>query len=333
MNRLVLAALLASVTFACGGDPDVVIADFSDELVEAAGRSASIVVVSDQTCEALMAVRREAISDIATVVESTRTEYPIPPDVGVLDTVPRGRAIAIDVSVLDTDELLVSRGCVETTLPAGEAATIEVEMHALPVCDAEPQFVDIAIVLDASSQMQLANAALGNGVIDKLQDFLDLPGFPPNTTFSLYAHGPTMIPQEILGSTENTAALKTALDAYRTGNSGSVRMFEAVILAAARARTRAVCDRRPALLVVSAGPDTGPLGGFENAIIGLAAARGNTRDDLYTFGIALTLDAQRDLTDLVGENGLGEVVGSASEGAFANALSEARYRFQGLVGP
>lgn len=331
MNRLVFSALVAS-TFACGTEPDVLIADFSDELVEAAGRTTEIVVVTDQTCEAMMAIRRESIGEIATIVERTRTTYPIPPDSGALDLAPRGRAIAIDVSVLDGDEQLVSRGCVETTLPAGEPTTIEVEMLGLPVCEADPSFVDVAIVLDASSQMQLANAALGNTLIDALHDFLDLPGFPPNTTFSLYTYGPTE-PMEMLGSTENTAAVKSALDPYRMGNSGSVRMFEAVILAAARARTRAVCDRRPAILVVSAGADTGPLGSFENAIIGLAGARGDTRDDVYTFGIALTLEAQRDLTDLVDSNGLGEVVGGGSEGAFANALSQARYRFQGLVGP
>ncbi|MEQ8279826.1 MAG: hypothetical protein RKU31_39485 [Deltaproteobacteria bacterium] len=330
--RVRAALVLSLATFACGGDPDLIVADFSDELVEAAGRTAEISVISDQDCETLMAVRYEAVSDVATVIHRARTAYPIDPAIGVLDEVPRGQAIAIDLTVLDLDDNVVSRGCIETSLPAGSPATVEIEMMGLPVCDSDPRFIEIGIVLDASSHMQLANAALGNRVIDSLQSFLDLPAFPPNTSFSLLAHGPTE-PTEIVAGTENTDAIKQGLDQFRTGNRGEVRTFETLILASSRLRTRAVCARRPAMLVISAGPDRGALGSFENAIIGIAGARGDTRDDLYTFGVALTQDARTDLDDLITDNSLGEVISAGTESAFDNALSQARFRFQGLVGP
>ncbi len=327
--RAVLVLTLA--TFACGGDPDLLVADFSDELVEAAGRTAEISVISDQDCQTLLAVRYEAVGEVATVIHRARTSYPIDPEARVLEGVPRAQVVAIDLTVLDLEDNVVSRGCIETTLPPS-SATVEIPMFGLPVCESEPRFIEVGIVLDASSHMQLANAALGNAVIDTLQDFLDLPSFPPNTSFSLLAHGPTE-PMEIVGGTENTDAIKQGLEQFRTGNRGEVRTFETLILASSRLRTRAVCDRRPAMLVISAGPDRGALGGFENAIIGIAGARGDTRDDLYTFGVALTQDARIDLDDLITDNGLGEVISAGTESAFANALSQARFRYQGLVGP
>ncbi|MEQ8985243.1 MAG: hypothetical protein RL846_45265, partial [Deltaproteobacteria bacterium] len=131
--RVRAALVLSLATFACGGDPDLIVADFSDELVEAAGRTAEISVISDQDCETLMAVRYEAVSDVATVIHRARTAYPIDPAIGVLDEVPRGQAIAIDLTVLDLDDNVVSRGCIETSLPAGSPATVEIEMMGLPV--------------------------------------------------------------------------------------------------------------------------------------------------------------------------------------------------------
>lgn len=325
--------ILAALVFAaCGSEPDVVRTTFSDELVEAAGRTADLTVVNGGSCEALLSVLHAEAADVGFVVANQRTAYPIAPEADVLVGVPRGTPIAIDVVVLDDRENVVARGCVETSLAAGEPADVEVEMHALPFCEASYMTVDIAIVLDASSAMQLVDTAFGNTVTDELKNFMDLGGFPPETRFSLLTHGPDA-PMQLIAPTTDREAIKQGFEDYRGVSAGDAQTFDAVLLASERLRSRAVCRRRPAMLAIGGGQDVGQLGDFDNAIIGIAGARGETRDDVYTFAIALTMEAKTDFDDLVTDNDLGEVMSAGTGSSFANALSEARYRFQGLVGP
>jgi hypothetical protein len=280
----------------------------------------------------LLNVVHDDIARIATVELNKRTSFPINPNDDVLNGAPRGRALAIDVVVLDERDNVVGRGCVETTLEPSTPANIVIEMMALPICETPPRFVDLSIVLDVSLDMQVADAALGNTLIDELIMFMDLTGFPPSTRFSLVTHGPGD-PTEHVTSTEDREAMKAGFEDYRMLTGGTSRHFTAIQLATERMRTRAVCDRRPALLIISAGVHANEIGAFENARIGMAGIQGDSRDDIYSFGIALSDGALADLQDLIMQNELGEVDGARTMASFREALSQARYRFQGLVGP
>lgn len=326
---LLSTALLAS---ACGSDPDLLVPFFTDEVVEAAGRNADVTIVGDQECDALLSVVHEEISTVATVELNRRVSYPINPDERILENVPRGRALAIDVVVLNENDAVVGRGCVETTLEPSTTSSVGVEMLGLPICEVPPRFIDVGIVLDASAEMQVANATLGNSVTDELMMFVELMGFPASTKFSLFTHGPAE-PVEVVMPTEDREAMKTGFEEYRNLGGGTNRHFAAIELATERLRTRAVCTRRPALLVLSAGVHEGEIGAFENARIGLAGITGDSRDDIYTFGIGVTPGAIVDLEDLIVVNELGEVDGAGTMTGFREALSQARFRFQGLVGP
>ena len=315
----------------CGENPDIVEAVFADELVEAAGRTAVLSVLASASCAELQTQTFDAVERLPDVIRTVRTSYPIRPESNALEDVPRGEPLVIDLTILNAGGRLVGRGCATTALPRNEPATIQIDMFSLPSCGEEPTTVDLTMVIDTSIEMQQADILFGNTVIDELLDFVDLGGFPPGTRFSVVTHGHSE-PTERIAPNQDREVVKAAIESLRGLNDGDNRHFEAIILATELMRTRAVCGRRPAAVVVSAGVDRSAPGNFENAVIGLVATRGDLTDDIYSVGIALSDGARQDLGDLIPLE-VGEVFGAGTSGGFATALSTARFRVQAIVDP
>ena len=325
-STLAASALLMG---ACGQDPDVFVATFDDELVEAPVRSVEITVVPGAECPALLSVRHDEVSQVGSILTRRIAPYPVAPNSEVLRNLPRGEPLALDVAAYDYDGLQVARACEIATLDPELTTTVEVPMRALPACTLTAGALDLVLILDASVAMRDANTALGGELIDRLQAFV-ASGFPPGSRVSLFLHGASP-PVEVVPPTGDLATLSEALWDARDAFGGEARHYEAISLAAGQQRARATCARRPALLVVAAGPDSGAAGAFENAQIAIVATRGDTTDDIHTLGIAVSTDGRAALDDLIHPD-FGQVRGALTGSGLGEALRTSRSQLLGLVG-
>ena len=325
-------ASLLLLTAACGQGPDTLEVVFLDELVEAPARSARVAVVTEASCADLLEVPHDALEEIGRVLARQRVDYPVDPDLDVFRDAPRGRALAVDVSVADGEGLQISRACAESELPLDTSTTVRVEMHGLPDCVSPPTALDLAIVLDTSSGMRTANIGLENQLVDRLKEFATNFGVTGGVEISLFTHGHTD-PEEYLPPTSDRVEVANALEGLRDAGSGAARHYEALALASAQLRARALCGRRPAVLWIGGGPDESATATFEEATVEVVGTRGELFDDLYVYGVGVSGDAVGALRLLTDAIETGEVEGALTQMRLAAALSNAHFRFQSLVEP
>ncbi|MEO1334953.1 MAG: vWA domain-containing protein [Myxococcota bacterium] len=322
-----IVAMLAA--FGCT-DLDVLQPVFNDELVEAQARVVNLKVVDDTGCDALLSVEHANLEDVASVVATRRTDYPVNPESGVLEDLPRNRPVVFDVSVIDKDDRQIARACERITLPS-TSTVVDIPMRTLPKCAEAPRGLDIAVVLDTSVAMRNANISLGSELTERLTAFFDTGVSPGGDRWALITHGATAEPTVAVPLTTDRAALVAGIEQSTTTLTGTSRLFDATRLATIVLRSRAVCGRQPALILVSAGLDAGPRGGRELALSGLAGDRTDPDDDLFGIGIGVSLEGKQGLELILVEN-LGVSQTALTADTLTAALARTRGRLQGLVG-
>ncbi len=313
-------------------DLDVLTATFDDELVEAQARAVALKVVDDADCATLLQVEHAQVERVASVLAVRESGYPINPESGILEDLPRGRRLVFDLAALDRESRQIARACLDVTLPNSGHTEVTMAMRALPECSLTPGGLDVAIVLEASLAMRNADVALGSSLVSRVAAFLDEDISSGGDRWLLVVHGPTVDPEVTVALTDDRAAVATAVNQTIDGFGGESRLYDAARLATIALRARAVCGRRPVMLAIAAGADTGPRGGRELAIAGLDGDRNTTDDDLFGFGIGVSADGKRALDQILTDE-LGESQAALTSPSLDAALTRAHARFRGLVAP
>ncbi len=324
-------ALAALTGLGCGADLDVISVSFADELVEAPARNVEIAVVSDAPCDDTLNVAHEDLETVGTVLRRTRTRYPVAPDVGALEQAPRGRALSIDVSVLDAQDRQIARACDTLTLPAGQVATLDLRMHALARCSEAPTSIDLALVVDTSLGMRDANVGLDNQIIDLLKTFVQNLGVPGGRVrFSVASHGDTA-PQQVLAPTLDREAASSALESLRGVAGGQAQHYGGASFAGAMLRDSALCDFRPAIVWVGGGADMRAPEDFQLAALQLSGTRGESFDDVFVYGVGISADAVGAMALLVDDLDLARLEGALTTMRTQEILRNVHSELQALV--
>jgi hypothetical protein len=322
-----LLTVLAFSGVACPGSSREVKLFFVDELVEAPAREASIIGLIGSDCETLLAIPHEQAKDAATVLFSRTARWPVPPDSEIFDDIPTDREILLLVAVYDSTQLLIARACQNINL--ADPATPEVELRALPACSNGPTQLDVTIVLDTSTEMEVVDPELLH--LDELVPrVIEAQNYPSGTTWGIFTYGDQSGVAEALAPTTDVEAVRAAVQQLRMTHLGPARLWDGVYDATGKMRARALCGRRPALLLLAGSVDAGSARLREDASIGIFASRDDDSDDIYAHGIALSGDAYLDL-DLLIPEGIGFVSGAENPSTRRQALYEAGVELRKLV--
>jgi hypothetical protein len=324
VKRLLLIPLLA----ACDGMDDLLDATFVDDVVGAPARSTEVSFLEGGTCDDLLRVPPEEVEQVSSLISRRTAGFPIHPDAKIFEEIPRERPLLIHVVALDSEGFLVGRGCTEDALPAEGPVTIQLELRALPACLTDWRFLDIALVIDTTFDM--AAHFPGNEHIDALKNFVS--NFEEGTRFSLITHGHTQPPAELLPPTLDRDAVAEAIEALRGLNGGTVALFDGVSTSTRLLRTRAVCPRRPAIVIVEAGRDAAETNiPVTEAKLGLFATTGDSSDDIYVHGVFATEQAKLDLEELVDGLALFGLSSGTTVSVLQQSLLDARFALDGLI--
>jgi hypothetical protein len=154
--------------------------------------------------------------------------------------------------------------------------------------------------------------------------------YPPGTTFGIFTYGGMNGVEEFLGPTTDVSVVRAKVDELRTTHVGPARLWDGVYTSTAMLRARALCGRRPAILLIAGSIDAGSSRLIEDAAIGILATRGDLTDDIFTYGLALSGSAYDELADLIPEED-GVVTGAENAFLRRSRLSEAGMKLRELV--
>lgn len=322
-----LLTVFAVFAAACSGGGAEVKLFFVDELVEAPAREASILGLTGTDCESLLSVPHEDAASTGTVIFSRTSRWPVAPDSDVFDDIPGDKEILLLVAVYDSANLQIARACQPINLSSSSSA--EVEMRALPICGNAPTTLDITIVLDTSTEMEVVDPELLH-LSELVPRVIEAQTYPEGTTWGIFTYGSQEGVVEFLPPTGDIELLRAATQQLRSTHIGPARLWDGVYDATGKMRSRALCGRRPALLLIAGSIDAGSSRLREDAAIGIFANRSDSNDDIYSFGIALSNDAYSDVEDLIPE-GVGRVTGAESASNRRMALYEAGVELRMLV--
>jgi hypothetical protein len=324
VKRLLLIPLLA----ACDGTNDVLDARFIDEVVGAPARSTEVAFLDGTTCTDLLAVPADEIDQVGSLIARRDAGFPIHPDEKVFENIPRGTPLVIHVVARDENGIQIGRGCTIEELPPEGMIEIVVDLHALPQCESDWRFLDIGIVIDTTVEMAVAFP--GNEHIDELKTFV--MSFEEGTRFSIITHGHTQPPVEYLAPTADRTAAADSIELLRGLKGGSAELFNSVTTTSRLLRSRAICPRRPVMLLLEAGRD----GAANNipvmeAKIALFATQGEPKDDIYVHGVYATENAKDDLEELFDGLSLTGLSSGTRVSVLQAGLLDARFAFDGLI--
>lgn len=311
----------------CGSDAVEVNLFFGDELIEAPAREVEVVGLSAGDCETLLSLPHAEAMSAGTVLFTTKTRWPVRPDSEIFADIPPGQEITLLVAAYDSEGVLIARGCQIVNIGGGERT--DMQLHALPMCTEGPSVLDVTILLDTSTKMEIVDPELQHLEV-LVPRLIETQEYPAGTTWSIVTYGNADGVVEVLPPTPNLEAVRSAVTTLRMTHNGPARLWDGVFRSTAIQRSRAVCGRRPAMVIIAGSIDAGSQRLFEDASIGILAARGDENDDIFTYGIALDQDTYEELADLIPE-GYGEVTGAPTNFLRTTALGNAAMSLRALV--
>lgn len=300
---------------------------FNDPLVEAPVRSIDVVGISGATCEQILSRDHDEPGPNEVIRGRRTTRYPVDPDLDVFDGFPVDEAIALDVVALDDSLLQVARACAVVRL--GDTDRVDIELRTLPACETPPTGLDIMLVMDTSLGVTIADP--DDDRIEGLTTFILEPGgIRSAVTWGVVTFGHDDRATELVAATKDLDAIRTAVVGLPPLSAGTTRLFDGIAKGGELLRARALCGRRPVMLVVTGFADSGSQRRFEDAGIAIFATRGDVEDDIFTYGIALTDAGFADLNDLISED-LGVAAGAKVGPQIRAAFEGARIAFNQLI--
>lgn len=327
------AALAALLPFAasCGGGSDGLELFFQDELVEAPARNVEILALRGKSCEEVLSVSHESLRSDPGLLLRAFEPYPVNPEHELLADLPSSEAVTLAIAAYDSELLQVARACRTVTLDGSQDEPLRIELRALPDCAAPPSKLDVMLVLDTSFQMEFADPDRAH-IPELLDSVLDPATVFPETTWGVVTFGHNDRAAELLPPTSDLQEVRRTISALEGVHQGQPRLYDALHKATALLRARAVCGRAPALVVVASAFDSGSERFFEDAQIGVFATAGDSSDDLFLFGIALSTESYEVLDRLIPEGELGVVTGAGSRAQIDVVMREARDALAALIG-
>lgn len=318
-------ALAAGLT-GCGGEAVGIILDFGDPVVEARARGLVTQVLTG-ACEPLWDVSAGEVTGLGSVRGVRSNSYPLRPE----DVLPKDETSAdiVHVAVRDRDGLSFARGCA----PLPTIANTPLSLSGLPECVVDAPALDVAVVFDGSDAMAVADPTFGNVAASFRQSFIEAADFPPGSRFMLVGHG--LETNVVFGNSAVATELADGVDTLAGSYQGVPDLYTGITLAARRLRDRASCARRPVLVAVAAGstPEVTSRAVAADAAFALYASQLSRTDDIFAFGVALTMEALEDLSRAIPED-VGEVQGARSSGTLQAALQQASFLIrQRVAGP
>lgn len=313
----------------CARAPDTLELYYSDEIVDAPTRTVEVAIVRAESCDALLAKRYDQVGEADGLVFRRSTSYPVNPEAKVLDGVPRGVPVAVDAAGYDENNQRISRACSVQTFADGQPLKVSMELRALPACATQATALDVMLVVDTSMAMAIHDPA-GKHLTSLNDTVLDPMQVRANTMWGIVTYGTMDAPQEFLAATTELTAVKGAITSLSRSQGGKPKLFDGMVKAAGLLRARAVCGKRPAMVIIASESDDGSKAPFEQARVGLYATRGDSTDDIFTFAVALTEDGYDDLDELVPEE-VGKVTGAGTEPQIEAAMKEVRDALLSLV--
>ncbi len=300
---------------------------FGDELIEAPAREVEVLGLTGSTCDTLLSLPHSEATSAAALLFSHKSRWPVRPDSEVFADIPPGQEIMLLVAAYDSEGTLIGRGCQLVSLDGGERT--DIQLHALPQCGFVAGVLDVTIVLDTSTKMEIVDPELQH--LDHLvPKVIEEPAFPAGTTWSIFTYGNANGVSEYLAPTSDLAAIKAAVLALRSTHDGPARLWDGIYRATAVQRARALCGRKPAMFILGGSIDAGSQRLFEDASIGLFASRGDFSDDIYAYGVALDGVTYDELAALIPE-GSGDVRGAGTAFLREVELREAGMALRALV--
>jgi hypothetical protein len=319
--------------FGCGRGQDILTATFPDDLngepgsglVGAPARSVDMIVVTGADCDTVQSKKHDDAMPAGTIIAHHSARFPVNPKAGLLDRLPRGTPLVLDIAALDAESHVIARDCVPVTLNPSAQTNVTALLRSLPQCTMPPSSLDIAVVLDDSDQMTFVDPS--NYHMDYLSTVL-ITGVKLSTPvlWTIIAHNTKDGVTQTLPATTDITAAQSAVDALRVSHKGSPALYDGVTYATAALRERAVCGYRPAMFMVSADIDGGSMHAEQDAVIGIVAVASDTTDDIFTYGLALSSAAYDALNAIIPMSG--EVYGADGtsdfqiRGRFADAAIE-----------
>ncbi|MBK8010678.1 MAG: VWA domain-containing protein [Deltaproteobacteria bacterium] len=324
----VVAAMLQWVFLLGCEAPHTITATFGDEIVEAPARSMALLVLSGTNCDETGTQTHEALASDSRVVLEKRGSFPVF-DQALLSDLPRHVSLTFDVTAHDATGLQIGRGCRDGLETDGHALHADVVLRTLTTCRTPPRSVDLTLVLDTSVLASVSDPS--NSRFSAIAErVVDVDTYPAGTTWSLVTFGGEVIEQS--SPSPRKDSVRRSILALAGSASGAPRLYDGLVYAASHARARSVCTHRPGLLVVAGGPEHQSTAIYQDAQISLYGRAGDTTDDLYTLGVALSVDAYRDLADVVPIES-GEVLEAFTASQLANSLDTAAVHFRRLAEP
>src|SRR5262245_18751413 len=180
MRKLGSVLLLAAL--GCGGSSVKVELFISDELVETPARSVRVLALSNTSCEALLSVPQEEAGNTGKIEVQHQARWPLDPEDDVWGELPAGVSLSILAAAYDFENLQIARGCETLQLGEDGTADLRIELYALPKCMTSPSALDLTIVLDTSTMMEVVDTELLH--LDELMPrVIEGPAYPAGSRF------------------------------------------------------------------------------------------------------------------------------------------------------
>ena len=114
---------------------------------------------------------------------------------------------------------------------------------------------------------------------------------------------------------------------------GTAHLYDGVIKAGGLLRARAVCGRRPAMMILAGDGDNGSTHPIEEAAIAAYGVQGDPTEAIFSYGIAFDDAASTDLKTIIIDDSVGTVdnISAGGSDAISLAINSARDAIDGLV--
>lgn len=326
---LVGLGLLQAATGVGCQDAHTITATFGDDIVEAPARSLDLLVLSDTDCEETGTRTYEDLTKDPRVVFARNAAFPVV-DQELLSDLPSDASLTFEAVARNASGLQIGRGCKDDLQHTdGGAIHAYIVLRTLTTCETPPNSLDITLVLDTSilasvvdpSEIRFAT------IVDRV---IDATGYPAATRWSLVTFGGDVV--EPVPPSIQTDAVKRSTLALAGNANGAPQLYDGIVYAASHARARSICTHRPALLIVAGGPEAQSDAIYQEAQLSLYERAGDPTDDIYTFAIALSVDAFRDLADVIPTD-TGQILEAYTAEQIASRLENAAIQLKQLVQP
>lgn len=300
---------------ACG-PPDRILPVFENPVVEAPARQMRLAAFVNGDCSEILSVPDSELNSVSGDRYFDRVvPYPPRDEAEPLAGAPVFRPFVLAASALDRDGLVIGRGCQVVELTE-ESDTVELAMYPRPPCATPPSETEMALVVEVSDAMFLADIAVEETLRTVINTFFLVED--PNARYLLVLASDREI--RTLGPTSDIQALRSEISSLQL--SGPSVLHDGMVQGSRILRDRASCRAEPGLMVLAASPDQESEAIRDEVILSIRGEPDDPDDDVVSVGVGVQppgLDALRQVLFPPAE-----VFGASTAQAFRVAVQQGR---------